>query len=318
MSLNFDVKRISSDIKIFILHAGKARKFFNVFKQNQQVFLNVPDLTLMDNDFKDINALKRKIAQTYFKNRDNRGLISLTGSVNTLYNVAKKGDLIIVPNYGYYEKFLIGEIISDFNNDDMTTLQQVNLKVPFRRVEWLSLPANANKKSLSTDLGRLLGNQKAIIEISEEKQKEEILNLAYKKYLYKDISKSYLSGSNYNGHNIDGIIKTLQALKQIAEMIDPNNTLEIKINFNSPGGFFIKGKKETALVVAMILSGALSGLSLADINSDIKELTSTTLEKNIMDDICSDALMSSLDPNKYKEICKNVLEAHSSINLEVE
>ena len=321
MNPRFDIKQISSGIKIFILHAGKGRKFFNIFKQNNVVFLNISDLKLTTNDFEDINSLKRKISQACFKDGDVRGLISLTGSISTLYNVAKVGDLIIIPNYGYYEKFLIGEIISDFDSSDIFISQQMNLRVPFRRVKWLPLPLNANKKNLSHDLGILLGNQKAIIEISEENQKEEILNLAYKKYIYKDISKSYISGSNYNGHNIEGIIQTLQALKRIAEIIDPDNTLEIRINFNSPGGFSIKGKKKTALLTAVIFSGALSGASLINVNQDIEQvedLSESTTTQDIKEDICSDRMMATLDPEKYNEICQYVLDANSNINLEVE
>ena len=74
-------------------------------------------------------------------------------------------------------------------------------------------------------------------------------------------------------------------------------------------------------MTAVIFSGALSGASLINVNQDIEQveyLSESTTTQDIKEDICSDRMMATLDPEKYNEICQYVLDANSSINLEVE
>ena len=110
--------------------------------------------------FSNIQRLnKDKLNPTYIQ-IENDGLSSLYGSFTSLYARAKIGDLIIVPNRGYFEPFLLGEIISDFNEEDLLSIYSNEFPTPCRKVRWL--PQKKSKCQISESLSNQMSNRKAI------------------------------------------------------------------------------------------------------------------------------------------------------------
>lgn len=317
------VKDVAPDVKIFVVHPGESKKYFDLFYRSCKVFLNIPGMDLHVNDFGNNDLLRKKLRRTISiadgkevlstdaYSGEAKGISPLYGSFSALYARAKIGDLIVVPSRGYFEPFLIGEIISDYNDEDVTIIHSDEYKTPYRKVRWLR--NDINKKNVSEALASQMINRKAVIEINEEHLIKEVLGLAYGKYTYKDTSKSYLSGSNYNSKNLEGIIDTLIAINLLAKKLNVTDNLEIKINFNSPGGIGLISKGKTAIFIAGLASTCLCGCDYSAAQDEFQDYQ----EVSVQDGLCS-PLMSSIDKNTYDSFCNKINEAKQKINLEVE
>lgn len=317
------VKDVAPDVKVFVVHPGEGKKYFDFFYRSNIVFLNIPGMDLCINDFGNNELLRKKLRRTISiidgkeifpietYSGEAKGISPLFGSFSALYARAKIGDLIIVPSRGYFEPFLIGEIISDYNDEDVIIIHSDEYKTPYRKVRWLRI--DINKKRVSEALATQMINRKAVIEINDEDLIKEVLGLAYGKYTYKNTSKSYLSGSNYNSTNLEGIIDTLTAINMLAKKLNVADTLEIKINFNSPGGIGLISKGKIAIFIAGLASTCLSGCDYGSAQNEFQEYQ----EVSIGDGLCS-PLMNSIDRETYDSFCNKITEAKQKIDLEVE
>lgn len=120
------VKDVAPDVKVFVVHPGEGKKYFDFFYRSNIVFLNIPGMDLCINDFGNNELLRKKLRRTISiidgkeifpietYSGEAKGISPLFGSFSALYARAKIGDLIIVPSRGYFEPFLIGEIIISF------------------------------------------------------------------------------------------------------------------------------------------------------------------------------------------------------------
>lgn len=314
------VKMVSPETRIFVLHPGEHKKYFDLIRRTGMIFLNIPGMDLHIGDLNVPNLLRKKLRRTIDISEGKtildlnqypdvpRGISSLYGSFTSLYARAKIGDLVIVPNRGYFEPFLLGEIISDFNEEDVLSIHNEEFPTPCRKVRWL--PQKKSKSQISEALSNQMSNRKAIIEITEDALIKEVLSLAYGKYIYNDTSKSYFSGSTYNSSNLQGIIDALTAINQLSQTIDPNTPIDIKINFNSPGGICITSEGRKAIFIAGLISACLCGCNYEDVQEEYRLIS----EEDVY---CSD-IMSSLDSNTYRSICAKANSAKDQINFEVE
>ena len=128
------VKMVSPEVKVFVLHPGEHKKYFELIHRSCMIFLNIPGMDLHVEDLNTPNLLRKKLRRTIDISEGKtvldlnqysdapRGISSLYGSFTSLYARDKIGDLIIVPNRGYFEPFLLGEIISDFNEEDFLSI----------------------------------------------------------------------------------------------------------------------------------------------------------------------------------------------------
>ncbi len=314
------VKMVSPETRIFVLHPGEHKKYFDLIRRTGMIFLNIPGMDLHISDLGVPNLLRKKLRRTIDISEGKtildlnqysdapRGISPLYGSFTSLYARAKIGDLVIVPNRGYFEPFLLGEIISDFNEDDVLSIYSDEYKTPCRKVHWL--PQKKSKRQISEALSNQMSNRKAIIEITEDPLIKEVLSLAYGKYIYNDTSKSYFSGSTYNSSNLQGIIDALTAINELSKTIDPDTPIDIKINFNSPGGICITSKGRKAIFIAGLISSCLCGCKYEDVQEEYRLISE--------EDAYCDSIMSSLDSNTYRSICAKANSAKDQINFEVE
>ena len=314
------VKMVSPEVKVFVLHPGEHKKYFELIHRSCMIFLNIPGMDLHVEDLNTPNLLRKKLRRTIDISEGKtvldlnqysdapRGISSLYGSFTSLYARAKIGDLIIVPNRGYFEPFLLGEIISDFNEEDLLSIYSNEFPTPCRKVRWL--PQKKSKCQISESLSNQMSNRKAIIEINENKLIKEVLSLAYGKYIYNDSSKSYFSGSTYNSSNLQGIIDALTAINELSRTIDPDTPIDIKINFNSPGGICITSGGRKAIFIAALISSCLAGCDYDDVQIEYRLVSE--------DDVYCNSIMASLDSNTYRSICAKANSAKDQINFEVE
>lgn len=317
------IKVLPKSTRVFVVRAGHNAKYQEFFEKDSKVFLEVPDVIpvtvfIENRDFDHIRQMLQRsmdIVRTKEPkalndyNGDKTSVAPLFGSFIALYAKAQKGDLVLVPNVGYQKPFLIGEIISDFSDEDVFVLGKYpKYRIPCRKVRWL--PTDMNKKRATTKLSEKLKNRKAVIEITEPSIKKEIFGYAYKQYVYDDSSKALLSGEKYDGKNIQGIIDTLQALQLLMTQLKIQGDIEIKVNFNSPGSINIVGTGAKAIILAGIVSSCLAGTAYADTKQDLQE--SEIIQK------CQDApILDSLDEETYKEVCDKTQNAGKEIQLEV-
>ncbi len=323
--MNFldSIKVLPTSTRVFVVRAGNGARYREIFEKESKVFLEIPGVAPVSELIKQCDTEQiRKLLQRSTDiirtkdpkavddyNGDKSSIASLYGSFLALYTKAKVGDLVLVPNLGYQAPFLIGEIVSDFSDEDVLSLDRYpKYKIPFRKVRWLS--KDINKKRASLKLSDKLKNRKAVIEITEKAIKKEIFGYAYKQYVYDDSSKALLSGEKYDGKNIQGIIDTLQALQLLMTQLKIQGDIEIKVNFNSPGSINIVGTGAKAIILAGIVSSCLAGTAYADTKQDLQE--SEIIQK------CQDApILDSLDEETYKEVCDKTQNAGKEIQLEV-
>ena len=317
------IKVLPKNTRIFVVRAGNNARYREIFETESKVFLEIPGVApivdfVENGDSEHIRKLLQRSMDIIQKKEPksledydgNKALVApLLGSFVSLYAKAHKGDLILVPNIGYQAPFLIGEIISDFSDDDtlFSNKYQGN-KIPYRKVRWLS--KDINKKKATTKLSDKLKNRKAVIEITETDIKKEIFGYAYKKYVYNDTSKACLSGAKYNGKNLQGIIDTLQAVQILTEKLGIQDDVDVKINFNSPGNINIFGNGSKAIIVAAIVSSCLSGVAYAETKQDLQE-------SKIVQECQDSPILDSLDEKTYQEVCDKTQKAEKEIQLEV-
>lgn len=317
------IKEVAPDVKIFVVHPGEHKKYFEIFFHSHKVFLNIPGMDLSLNDFDFPEKLRKKLRRTVdiaagkepnpidSYSGKARGISPLFGSFSALYSRAKIGDLIIVPSRGYFEPFLLGEIISEFSATDALAVCSDEYKTPYREVKWLR--CDVSKSNISEALANQMSNRKAVIEINEEKNIKEVLGFAYGKYTYKGTSKSYLSGTNYNSKNLTGIIETLTAINLLAQKLNITDDLEIRINFNSPGGIGLISKGRKAIFIAGLFSNCLCGCDYNQTQKDFEDYRDVS-----EDGILCDPMMQSIDSKTYKEVCEKINEAKQTLNIEVQ
>ncbi len=170
--IDLRAKQISTDTQVWRMFAGDSYEFFNDFLSVQGVFLDVPGLTLPQHVVTDPTAqMRERLAlshatarwiedqksftessasnltppprpslqlTTYAAARHVRNYGRLLGSINTLFDVVKKGDLVIIPNKIPTREVIIGEFL-----DDPTVRREVSpakflfdTKTAYRRVRW--------------------------------------------------------------------------------------------------------------------------------------------------------------------------------------
>ena len=323
--MNFldSIKVLPTSTRVFVVRAGNGARYREIFEKESKVFLEIPGVTPVSELIKQCDTEQiRKLLQRSTDiirtkdpkavddyNGDKSSIASLYGSFLALYTKAKVGDLVLVPNLGYQAPFLIGEIVSDFSDEDVLSLDRYpKYKIPFRKVRWLS--KDINKKRASLKLSDKLKNRKAVIEITEKAIKKEIFGYAFKKYVYDNTSKVSLLGEKYNGNNLDGIIDTLQAIQLLIQTLNIEKCVDIKINFNSPGSINIIGQGSKAIIIAAVMSSGVANVSYAQTMEDLKEAEIVRA--------CQDRpILDSLDEDTFREVCGRAQNAKKEIQLEV-
>ncbi|MDW5315518.1 hypothetical protein [Rhizobium sp. PL01] len=205
-----EIRILPDDHKIFILHPGSSKRFYNDFQQTNSVFLDLPGIsfdkppradspelraslrmarrisTWRNSGSKDDDKPSRAVSDYAVKNASNAPP-KLVHTVIDVYGEAKPGDLILVPGAGYNSTVYVGEFNGEFDPGfTVEPLRYPKEKVPARRVTWL--PVALAKNQFNRRLIRLMQNRQAIIQVGAEEDRREIYSIAYGDYVWKESS----------------------------------------------------------------------------------------------------------------------------------
>ncbi|MBB2841416.1 UNVERIFIED_ORG: hypothetical protein GGE64_005199 [Rhizobium etli] len=204
------IRILPDNHKIFILHPGSSKRFYNDFQETESVFLDIPGITLPARPEKDTPELRNLLRMakrisswrrngskkedtpsrdpsTYKVANPAENAPKIVHAVIDLYSEAKAGDLILVPGPGYNSTVYIGEFKGEFNpGTKASSVRYPQEKIPARSVTWL--PTALAKRQFNSRIIRLLQNRQAIIQVSQEADRREIYNIAYGDYVWKESS----------------------------------------------------------------------------------------------------------------------------------
>jgi hypothetical protein len=208
------IRILPDDHRVFILHPGSAKRFYNDFQQTNSVFLDLPGITFDAEPNADSPKLRsllrmarriaawrnsgskadskpsRDVADYEVQNPSNNPP-KLVHTVIDLYSEARPGDLIVVPGKGYNSTVYIGEFKGEFDPGfQVESIRYATEKIPARKVTWL--PAAQAKSQFSRRLVRLMQNRQAIIQVNLEADRREIYSVAYGDYVWKESSGNLL------------------------------------------------------------------------------------------------------------------------------
>lgn len=308
-TFDLGAKVVTNLQKAWVVHAGAGLQHSVDFLQKEAVYLETPQLDLADVDLKVRGEVRRalrraeafdlhinttgssapsKTLKDYKDDAfDESALTALSGGITRMFGVMKKGDLIMSPGIIAGESYNtpvihFGEVISDFEVADIISGSKTkSQKVPYRKVLWLkSVP----RKEISLYLDRKIGKPPALREIAIERDTEEILQHAYKSYIFENTSSGMIEASKYDGSDFitltdsQRLIAALVAAhhvfsgqNQVAQIPDldafiqqnfKNAAVEnIVVDFASPGFW--------QLIGASTSMAAFVGLGIAILTSDV-------------------------------------------------
>jgi hypothetical protein len=210
--------------RIWIVHPGKNRKFYNDFAASNRVYLEFPGLDLRDRDLDDDGAIRQHIRRSNAMVshrgpiRDNGTTINLSDfpqypdaatavflrTVRHLISHMEVGDLVVVPGYGAYSNLLFGEIAAPFDVNDRDRIAAYPWgDIHFRQVNWLS--TDRHKQELPSDLIKYVGKPPAIAEVGRTASTERFFEFAYGSYVKEGQSWSTITAPSYRGNDPSAI-----------------------------------------------------------------------------------------------------------------
>lgn len=205
-----EIRILPEDHRIYILHPGRGKLFYNDFVSSSSVFLDLPGIELVEPPLEDNPDLRnrmrmaRRIAgwvrsgskmdekpsrnpDDYAVSNPSANAPRLLHAMVDLYGEARSGDLILIPGSGYNSTVWIGEFVGGFDPDCKVKTSRYPFEdIPARRVNWL--PATLAKSQFNRRIVRLMQNRQSIIQVSREEDRREIYNVAYGDYVWGDTS----------------------------------------------------------------------------------------------------------------------------------
>ncbi|MGO8016304.1 hypothetical protein AB9E19_15265 [Rhizobium leguminosarum] len=204
------IRILPDDHRIFVLHPGSSKRFYNDFQETSSVFLDLPGITFAARPDTDTPQLRnqlrmaRRIASwrnggskedekpsrdpdDYRVENPGNAAPKIVHAVMDLYAEARAGDLILVPGPGYNSTVYIGEFVDGFDPQfKVAATRYPTEQIPARKVAFL--PATMAKRQFNSRIIRLLQNRQAIIQVSQEVDRREIYSIAYGDYVWKESS----------------------------------------------------------------------------------------------------------------------------------
>ncbi|RVI12561.1 hypothetical protein CN206_10960 [Sinorhizobium meliloti] len=205
-----EIRILPEDHRIYVLHPGRGKLFYNDFIASNSVFLDLPGIQFESAPLEDSEAVRNRIrmarrisgwirsggrdGERPSRNPEEYAVMNpspnppkVLHAIIGLYGEARPGDLIVVPGRGYNSTVWIGEFVGDFDPEfKVSTARYPFEPIPARRVAWL--PAALAKSQFNRRLVRLMQNRQAIIQVSREEDRREIYNIAYGDYVWGDTS----------------------------------------------------------------------------------------------------------------------------------
>lgn len=218
------IRLIKSDVSIWLVYAGRGRRFFDLFRQSRSVFLSLPGFDANDGVFKSDELIRRHLAMSDAVGRYASGATSTPpnrrpasynpypyqtgsteaksfaaelGNIYRMFIDAKPGDLVLSPTVGHFDPYLIGEITHAWRkSDDLEVPLLQGEVVPTRKVRWLNTALA--RRDFPPRVSRRLQNQHAITRMDDDLY-EDIFERVYPSFVWGDRSKLDVFGNDYTG-----------------------------------------------------------------------------------------------------------------------
>ncbi len=220
--IDLATKIISPEKKIWLVHPGNGRRYYDFFYRNKMVFLLMPGLNLKETSFGSVEKIRQHIRManalrkysssdtndtppsrninTYSSDSGN-DVNSAVGNVISLYQTAQPGDLVVVTGYGQYSRVLMGEITTEFDPTERIELEGKfsYADVQYRKVKWIS--TKYQRRDFEEELAKRLVNRKACVQLNRDAMSEQLYRYAYLSYILGNKSKVEFEGPDYSGTN---------------------------------------------------------------------------------------------------------------------
>lgn len=235
--MSFDFEVIDKKTNIYVVYAGRQRKYLQDFLINNRVYLDLP-LSGVDINIASSRENARRAARGAhaIKRRLNgdkdfeippsladlsgdpikapKHLNQLVGSIVKLFANAKVGDLIVTPDAGMYGTVYFGRIDAPFHPDDRLVLNEYDgYSAPYRRVRWLR--SDVEKRALPKDIVKYVQKPPAVGKVKVDEITSKFFDFAFYSYIYGDISRIIFDAPNYTGrdfYELDSSITLIQFL----------------------------------------------------------------------------------------------------------
>lgn len=225
ITLDLNTMVIPDSKKIWIVHTGRNHNHYNTFKDENCIFLELPDLKLTEDILADDSALRQRIRYSHMI-RAMKGPVRQDGSeiklndfngkpgsdvsvqLRTVKHLALRiqdGDLIIVPGKGLRSQVLLGEADgSFFPQKTIRPAGMLYAEVPVRKVRWTS--TDRSKLDLPAELIAFFEKPPAIAEVPRSFTTEKFFDFAYESYLKSAYSSGSILAPKYDGHDFKSFV----------------------------------------------------------------------------------------------------------------
>lgn len=302
---------ISGDTRVWRLFPGGSYKFLSTFKADQVAFLDVPGFEMPDVKLSEANDLPTRIRRTEVMmeklSREGREAIPRITeddlqnfrvgkkrqrnqqAIINFYEVAKTGDLVVVPDQLSIGRVMIGVFAQQRAKLPHVTVPNIYgpVPVPARPINWL---ANVPENKVSTPLSSSLRHQHPF-NLLEKSLFLEVFSLAFSSYVYND----HYSATIFNTKDdyldretsLIGLVSTLSAtfcekvskgeenhfdlLDAIFEQASIEFHCSQAADIHSEGFNRFTSAKATPLVIAAFFA-ALSFLATADSQQQMEKM----------------------------------------------
>jgi hypothetical protein len=218
------IRLVRDDVAIWLIYAGRGRRFYEIFQQSKSVFLNLPGFNATERVFESDELIRRhlKMSDEIFRyvsgarnsppsrraanynpypyasgTAEAKSFAAELGNIERLFVEAKPGDIVMSPPFGHFDPYLIGEIRRTWTKDDDLEIEMLQGEaVPTRKVRWLNVALA--RRDFPARVSRRLQNQHAITRVDPIFYKD-ILDLVYPSYIWGERSKLDVFGDDYKG-----------------------------------------------------------------------------------------------------------------------
>jgi predicted Mrr-cat superfamily restriction endonuclease len=303
MRIDIKAALLPDNAKIWAFHAGRNKKYFSQIEVGGGIFLDYPGLRASSRMLEDDHLIKQhvlmsKAIQKYYSkqelnepsrrsndydvSRSNSYLYSDVANIKRFYDDMKKGDIVLVPPRGQYNRILAGILGSEGSIKETITLKNYPRDpFPYRRVHWLS-PSFA-KRDLSTELSKRLENPHAVIPVHREPFGVEVFSHVFLSFMSREASGADVVCPGYRGRNPLETLETQQIIaflialyglherdelneisdksfsQIISEYYSEEDIVDFEQSFHSPGFYRVVGRRSLGVFVAAGLALLISG-----------------------------------------------------------
>ncbi|MDM7956003.1 hypothetical protein [Blastomonas sp.] len=358
VTVDIATRMVGDQEDIYIVQPGRRYWLYEHFRRSRHIFLEFPGLDLeFSSPAPDDRVLRQMVVRSvaisdwlqddktgpqpaddlnaYIGKDKRKRLGRYVGAIKRLYWDMEPGTIIVVPGPNYYDEVLIGEIVG---KPKMLRNEAIypGYATPARKIEWLRSKPRA---AFSRDVREKFGTPNPIMQLDRSLRKE-ILRAGYDQYAFENeftarLNTSEDEFSSLDDYNIQTFVNyvsgVLLALEggQTTEISfldaidrlrrDPDAAPELKLNINSIGFQRLIDQTVKPLVIAALLSAALSANAGAQLAPPTIAISNTVAaggdECTIMVSEKVEGALKLMRLQDWKMVCEAARDAHNATGL---